>query len=139
MDQAKAIINLKEGIIQLEGPVEFVREYLELYRPAVGKFSGAPEGTVPTPKKIVPARAAVPVRKRGGRTKRVSLANAIRTEVEMGFFAEPKSTQEVKQRLIEKGITCNNNSIRMSLKRLSNSGLLAILKEGRAVRYRRSG
>ncbi len=139
MDQAKAIINLKEGIIQLEGPVEFVRKYLELYRSAVGKFAGAPEDTVPAPKKEVPARAAVPVRRKGGRTKRFSISNTIRTEVKLGFFAEPKSTEEVKQRLIEKGITCNNNSVRMSLKRLSNSGLLAILKKGRAVQYRRSG
>ena len=139
MDQAKAIINLKEGIIQLEGPVEFVREYLELYRPAIGKFAGAPAGTVPTPKKEGSARVAVPVRRRQGRTKRVLPSDAIRTEVEMGFFAEPKSSKEVTQRLIEKGITCTNNSVRMSLQRLSNSGLLAILKKGRAVQYRRSG
>jgi len=31
MDQAKAVINLSEGIIQLEGPVEFVQRYLEKY------------------------------------------------------------------------------------------------------------
>lgn len=136
MDQAKAVINLKEGVIQLEGPVEFVREYLDLYRPA---GAAAPQGTQPAPKKGVPARATVPVRRRRGRAKRGLCTDTIRTEVELGFFAQPKSTQEVKQRLIEKGITCNNNAIRMSLKRLSNSGLLAMQKEGRAVRYRRSG
>ena len=42
MDQAKAVINLNEGIIQLEGPVEFVRRYLEKYAPATKVFS-APE------------------------------------------------------------------------------------------------
>lgn len=133
MDQAKAIINLKEGIIQLEGPVEFVREYLELYRPAVVKSVGAP--AVPTLKKEAPTRAAAPVRRRGRRTKRFSASNAIRKEVKTGFFAEPKSSKEVYQRLIEKGITCNSNSVRMSLKRLSDKGLLAIVKTGRSVRY----
>ena len=34
MDQAKAVINLNEGVIQLEGPVGFVQRYLEKYAPA---------------------------------------------------------------------------------------------------------
>ena len=28
---------MKEGVIELEGPVEFVREYLKLYQPAIRK------------------------------------------------------------------------------------------------------
>ncbi len=139
MDQAKAVINLKEGVIQLEGPVKFVRKYLELYRAAVGEFGGAARGTLPTPKKKGPAQAAVPVRRRRGRAKRVFCADAIRAQVELGFFAEPKSTRELEKQLIDKGITCTNSAIRMNLKRLSDSGLLATLKEGRLVRYRRSG
>jgi hypothetical protein len=138
MDQAKAIINLKEGIVQLEGPVEFVRRYLDLYRPVVRGRAGALQGTASTPKKEVPARTVPPVHRKRAQAKRVSCAGAIRTEIESGFFAEPKSTQEVKQRLVEKGMTCTNNSIRMNLRRLSESGLLAPLKEGRAIRYRRS-
>jgi hypothetical protein len=35
MTNAKALINLTEGTIQLEGPVTFVREYLEKYSPAM--------------------------------------------------------------------------------------------------------
>jgi hypothetical protein len=37
MTNAKAIINLKEGTIQLEGPESFVREYLEKYSPPAKK------------------------------------------------------------------------------------------------------
>jgi hypothetical protein len=36
MTNAKALINLTEGTIQLEGPVTFVREYLDKYSPAMG-------------------------------------------------------------------------------------------------------
>jgi len=35
MDQAKAVIKLNEGIIELEGPIEFVERYLERYGAAI--------------------------------------------------------------------------------------------------------
>lgn len=139
MEQAKAIINLKEGVIQLEGPVEFVRQYLDLYRPAVSGLAGAPRGTTRTSKKEISAKPAPLGRRRRGRAKRASCADAIRTEIQSGFFAEPMSTEQVKQRLVEKGMTCTDNSIRMNLRRLSESGLLSPLKEGRTVRYCRGG
>ena len=139
MDRVKAVINLKEGIIQLEGPVGFVRRYLDLYRPDAGGLGGRPQGKAATAKKEAPARATKPVRRKRVRAKRGSCIGAIRTEIKSGFFAEPKSTQEVKQRLVEKGAACTDHSVRMNLKRLAERGLLAPLKEGRAIRYRRSG
>ncbi len=138
MDQAKAIINLKEGIVQLEGPVEFVRHYLELYRSAITGSRGEPSPTVPTPTKEAVARAAAPVRRKRTAAKRATCADAIRAELESGFFGQPKSTQEVKQQLLEKGVTCKDNSIRMNLTRLAQRGLLAPVKKGRAIRYRRT-
>ena len=45
MDQARAVINLNEDVIQLEGPVEFVQRYLERYAPAIKGFT-APEAEV---------------------------------------------------------------------------------------------
>jgi hypothetical protein len=35
MDEARVVINLKEGIIELEGPVDFVRHYLDMYQSAI--------------------------------------------------------------------------------------------------------
>ena len=41
MDTVKAVINVKEGVIELEGPQEFVEKYLELYRPDASKWQTA--------------------------------------------------------------------------------------------------
>jgi len=131
MDQAKAVINLKEGVIHLEGPVEFVRRYLDIYRSAPRGLEGTREtASVATGRR----RAA---RGRGRRAKRLSCAGAIREEVKAGFFDEPRSTQEIKQQLTEKGITCTDNSVRVTLKRLSGTGLLDRAKEARVFRYHR--
>ena len=98
MDQAKAIINLNEGIIQLEGPVEFVQCYLERYAPAMKGVS--------TPAPLTDG-AAKQTRTRGrGRGGRASCARAIRAEIKTGFFDEAKSTKAVRERLTEKGISC---------------------------------
>jgi hypothetical protein len=35
MDEARVVINLKEGIIELEGPVDFVRHYLDMYQSTI--------------------------------------------------------------------------------------------------------
>lgn len=49
MGQAKAISNLNEGVIQLKGPVEFVRRYLEQYAPAIkGLPSAKPKACTTT-------------------------------------------------------------------------------------------
>ena len=43
MDEAKVVINLKEGIIELQGPVDFVRHYLDMYRPAIKGLEKSPQ------------------------------------------------------------------------------------------------
>ena len=98
MDQARAIINLNEGIIQLEGPVEFVRCYLEKYAPAM-KGLPTPESQAVTSAKQVQARGRV----RGGQR---SCTRAIRAEIKAGFFDEPKPTKAVRERLTERGVAC---------------------------------
>ena len=32
------VIDIKEGVIELEGPIDFVRHYLEVYQPAIKKI-----------------------------------------------------------------------------------------------------
>ncbi len=138
MDQAKAIINLKEGIIQLEGPVEFVREYLSIYGSAIKGLQEIPKETEAAPKEKTVRGKAKTTRVRAA-VKRVSCVDAVRAEVEAGFFTEPRSAQEVRRLLSDKKQAYSNNSITIALKKLVESGLLTRLGVGRATRYQRSG
>lgn len=136
MDQAKAIINLKEGIVQLEGPVEFVREYLSIYGSAIKGLQETPKETEAAPKERTVRGKRKTTRVRAA-AKRVSRVDAVRAEVEAGFFAEPRSAQETNKQLIEKGMTCTVESIRMALNMLYGKGVLDRVKEGGRVLYRR--
>ena len=139
MDDARVVINLKEGIIELQGPVDFVRHYLDTYQPAIKGLQSLPKDVaVSTEKaKALPRkRKAVPGTKAGKR-KRASCTGTIRSDLEAGFFDEPRSTGEVKQRLSEAGLTFTDNGVRASLRRLSLSGLLDTTRKGRPVRYQR--
>ena len=133
MEQAKAIINLQEGVIHLEGPVAFVQHYLDIYRSAVKGLQGISEGVTATKERQTSAR------KKSRKAKPGSCGSAVREEFEAGFFAEPRSIRETKQRLIEKGMTCTAESIRMALNRLYGKGLVDRVKKGGLVRYHRKG
>ena len=130
MDQAKAIINLNEGIIQLEGPVEFVQLYLERYAPAVkGLPLTAPRTAVSEAAKEARGR------KRGGR---YSCTRAIRAEIKAGFLDEPKSSQAVQERLAGRGVVCSRGLLRAGLKRAVAEGRLSTAGRGRGLVYIRN-
>ena len=130
MDKTRAVINLKEGIIELEGPVDFVRHYLDIYQSAIKGLPMDISVMKTRKRKVVPGTKAE-------KGKRTSCAEAIRTALEAGFFDEPRSTAEVKQRLRETGLDFTDSNIRTSLRRLAKSGLLGMTGRGRAIRYHR--
>lgn len=147
MDQAKAVINVKEGVIQLEGPVEFVRQYLELYGSAIGGVKEQPMGekpnAAPATAKVAKspkvAEKEVAVHGKRRRAKRLTCIGAIRKEIKGGFFNEPRPATEVHQRLFEQGMSCGHEIIRVSLVKLTGDGLLERTSDGRSARYRRQG
>lgn len=52
--QAKAIINLKEGTIQLEGPADSVRHYIDAHHPPASRLRAAEKGMEkPSPRDAV--------------------------------------------------------------------------------------
>ena len=62
---------------------------------------------------------------------------AIRSDLEAGFFDEPRSAEEVKRRLGGAGLTLTDSGVRMNLRRLKLDGLLDTVRTGRLVRFQR--
>ena len=129
MEQAKAVINLNEGVIQLEGPVEFVQRYLEKYAPAV-KGAATAKSQAGTSGRQVEARG----RLRGNQR---SCTRAIHAEIKAGFFDKPRSTKAVRERLTEKGVACSSALLRTSLRKADEEGRLGTTGRGRGLVYSR--
>lgn len=127
MDQAKAVINLNEGVIQLEGPVDFVQRYLEKYALAVrGPATREPQAGI----------SGRRVEARGGRRGRQrSCTRAIRAEIKAGFFDRPRASKAVRERLTEKGVTCSIGGVRTSLKKAVEEGRLGTTGRRRGLVY----
>lgn len=120
MDEARVVINLKEGIIELQGPVHFVRHYLDTYQSAIKAGQALPKDVTVSPEKakVLPRKRKVAPGTKVEKGKRTSCTGAIRTALKAGFFDEPCSTGEVKQRLDETGLNFTDSNIRTSLRRL---------------------
>ena len=139
MDEARVVINLKEGIVELQGPVDFVRHYLDMYRPAIKGLQGLPQdvGVKSEKGRSLPRKRKVAAATEAGKGKRGSCIGAIRSDMEAGFFDKPRSTGEIERRLSEAGVTFTENGLRANLRRLSLTGLLDTVRKGRSVRYQR--
>ena len=140
MDEARVVINIKEGIIELQGPVDFVRHYLDAYQPAIMGLQSLPKDVAVSPEKTkaVPRKRKAAPGIKAEKRKRASCTGSIRNDLEAGFFDEPRSTGEVKQRLSEMGVICTDSAIRAGLKRLAKSGSLDTTGRRRALRYHRA-
>ncbi len=139
MDEARVVINLKEGTVELQGPADFVQHCLDMYGPAIRGLLGLPQDAAATPEKAkpVPRMRKVAAVTKSGRARRGSCIGAIRSDLEAGFFDQPRSTTQIKQRLSEAGITFTENGVRANLRKLSLAGSLDIVRKGRSVRYQR--
>ena len=139
MDEARVVINLKEGIVELQGPADFVQHCLDTYGPAIKGLLGLPQDVTAAPEKAraLPGKRTSATPARARRTKRGSCMDAIRKDLEAGFFDKPRSTAEIKQRLSEAGVTFTENGLRANLRRLTLSRALDTVRKGRSVRYRR--
>lgn len=86
---------------------------------------------LPRKRKTAPAAKA----KKAGH---ISCTGGIRSDLEAGFFNEPRSTGDVKQRLREAGFSFTDSNVRNSLKRLTTSGALDTTGRGGTLRYHRA-
>jgi len=136
VDIVKAIINLKEGLIQLEGPQEFVEKYLDQYQSIIEKEQKlpllAPEEAV---KNKVEEVATKRTRTKGLKPKgTASCMGRIRTLINEDYFKEPRNSTEVMNWLKEqKGATYTSGPVTAALNQLIKSNTLRRFKEGKGA------
>jgi len=141
MDEARVVINLKEGIVELQGPPDFVRHCLDIYQPTIKGIQGLPQDTVERPemaRRLPEKRKAAAVIK-PHRGKRGSGIGTLRSDLEAGFFDEPRSTDEIKRRLSDSGVSITDSGVRANLRKLKLDGLLDTVRKGRSVLFQRRG
>ena len=140
MDEARAVINLKEGIIELQGPVEFVRHYLNTYQSAIAQLQGLDIAAGPKNERPLSRKGKEAPATKVGKGKRGSSAVAIRRfrrYMKAGFFDEPRAIGDIRGRLNEEGITFTDNVIRAGLRNLSDGGALERVGRAKATHYHR--
>lgn len=138
MDEAKVVINIKEGIIELQGPVDFVRHYLDTYQFAIKELQGLPKdiGKGRREEIALPRRRTRVTGGKERKRERASCDRTLRGYLETGFFDEPRSPREVKQHLTEAGFTFSDSMVRANLRGLYKTGLIDRTGKGRSVHYR---
>ena len=137
MERARVVINTKEGIIEFEGPLDFVSGNLKKYGAAIKGLMG----TAAAAPAVERAGRKAGARKRGRPAREVEVKpatciEALRQGVSDGFFAEPHTIGEVRNYLAGKGLSFTMRAVRAGLTRLVNAAQLETSGRGRGLRYR---
>jgi hypothetical protein len=134
MDTVKAVINLKEGTLQLEGPQQFVEKYLDQYNSMIQSWktfsSLPPEAKTKDEKEVTPKRTRA-VRPKAG----PACGEKISELIGEGFFKEQRTREEVTKKLLEKGIRYDSSLISATLNNFFRSGKIEKTGVGRNAKY----
>ena len=134
MDIVKATINIKDGLIQLEGPQEFVEKYLDQFKQLIISLPTAPKTskTADTAEKEKDKTLKRKSRTRMGPT----CAEKIRELISEGYFKEPKTTAEISEYLTkQKGYVNTTKDVAANLKGMFDRGQIKRIQEGNAFKY----
>ena len=138
METVKAVINVGEVTIQLEGPREFVERYLDQYQAIIEKGLSSTSTSRRTSKETEVEKAEKPtpkrtriVRPKAGPPKSEKIIELISE----GFFKEQRTTADVRERLLEKGVRYESGLTSATLNNLFNSGKLERTGVGRGAKY----
>jgi len=124
--EARVFIDLKEGVIELEGPIAFVEKYMAKYAPGVAVAEAPPEKR----KRGRPAKAAKPAKK-----KRVNCKKIIADMVAAGFFSQGRGFGAIKTEIVKTAPDCSDNRIRKALKNAIAGGKVTANGAGRGMKY----
>lgn len=133
MDIVKATINTREGLIQLEGPQEFVEKYLDQYQQLIV--------TLPTASKT--SRTADTTKKEEGKTpKRRTRATTgptctgkVQELIDEGYFKEPRKRADVQSELLNRGTRFESKEVSAVLNNSFKLGKLKRTGTGTNAQY----
>jgi hypothetical protein len=134
VDVVKALINLKDGTIQLEGPQEYVEKYLDKYDPMIKEWK--PFSTLPQEGESREVEKPVTKRTRTVKPKAgPSCLGSVRSLVEEGYFKEPRLRKDVQERLLSKGLRFESKYVSAALNNLFSGGTLLRKGVGTSAQY----
>ena len=116
--EARVMIDSKEGVIEIEGPIEFVEKHMAMYAPGVK----APKVTVKPPG----------VKRRSSKKICIKTVKALIGE---GFFAQGRGFGEIKTEFMKRDRDCSDASLRNALKEVLKKKKLSFSGAGRGTRY----
>jgi hypothetical protein len=128
--EARVFIDLKEGIIELEGPIEFVEKYMAKYAPGGAAAEPNVEKSVVKRGPGRPPKAGKPVRK-----KKVSCDKLVADMLSSDFFGQARGFGAIKAEIISVEPSCSDNKIRKALKNAIAGGKLSANGAGRGMKY----
>jgi hypothetical protein len=129
MTTARVLIDLQEGIIEIEGPVEFVEKHMT-------RFLSDEEASVedkPVRRRGRPAKTVKSSRKK----RKASCGKVISNLLETSFFNKARGFGVIKQEVLKGVPDCSDNLIRNAIKETVASGKLSASGAGRGMKYNR--
>ena len=126
MSEAKVYIDLKEGIIELVGPIDFVEKYMAKYAPPTAPAAAEKPARGPGR----PPKLGRPAKK-----KKVSCDKIIGGMIKAEFFSQDRGFGAVKAEVLNTDSGCSDNRIRKALKNAILGGKLVASGAGRGMKY----
>ena len=133
MDTVKAVINLKEGVLELEGPQEFVEKYLDQYKQLITSLPTAPK-TSKTADTAEKEKDKTPKRKLGTRAGPTS-TQKVQELLNEGYFKQPKTRTDVQSEILNRGVRFESKEVSAALINSFKGGKLKRTGTGTKAQY----